>query len=214
MMTAAICEIETPLDDLETRADQGELTEERRRLVEANYDQLYRLYARPLFRYLLRLTLDHREAEDVLQETFLRAWRWLQEHTLDPEITRPWLYTVARRIVIDGLRARRARPAEVAATDLHLRSWPDNDIERLVQLHTLRSAMRSLSPEHRATLVEVFYHDRTAKEAGEILGIPEGTVKSRVYYAVQALRQATQDDDGAGHVHVRSWGDAAVPHRR
>lgn len=198
-MTVSISDSETTVCGLEPRADQGEFTEERRRLVEANYDQLYRLYARPLFRYLLRLTLgDQGEAEDYLQETFLRAWRWLQEHTIDPEITRPWLYTVARRIVIDGLRARRVRPAEVVASDLNMPSWPDNDIDRLVQAHALRCAMRSLSPGHRAALIEVFYNDRTAKEAGQVLGIPEGTVKSRVYYAVQALRQATQDIDGEG----------------
>jgi RNA polymerase sigma-70 factor (ECF subfamily) len=198
-MTASICDIETP-------ADQDELpAEERRRLVEESYDLLYRLHARPLFRYLLRLTLgDRREAEDCLQETFLRTWRWLQEHTVDPEIMRPWLYTVARRIVIDGVRARQARPTEVAATDLNLLSQPGNDIDRLVQVHALRSALLSLTPEHRATLIELFYHERTAKEAAEILGIPEGTVKSRAYYAVQALRQAAEAGEWEGHVGNRT----------
>jgi hypothetical protein len=112
---------------------------------------------------------------------------------------RPWLYTVARRIVIDGLRARQARPTEVSATNLNLLSQPDNDIERLVQVHALRSALQSLSPEHRAALIELFYHERTAKEAAEVLGIPEGTVKSRAHYALQALRQATQAGEREGY---------------
>lgn len=199
-MTASICDIEIPADNLETLADQSELTEERRQVLEATYDMMYRLYARPLLRYLLRLTLgDYREAEDYLQETFLRTWRWLQEHTIDPEITRPWLYTVARRIVIDGLRARQARPAEVPATNLNVLSQPDNDIEHLVQVHALRSAMLSLSPQHSAALVELFYHERTAKEAAEVLGIPEGTVKSRAHYALQALRQATEAGEWEAH---------------
>src|SRR5690348_13553485 len=117
-MTASICDVETAVDQDETGAERR-----RRRLVEENYDLLYRQHARPLFRYLLRLTLgDYREAEDYLQETFLRTWRYLQEHTVDPKIMRQWLYTVARRIVIDGLRAKRARPTEVAATDLNLPS--------------------------------------------------------------------------------------------
>jgi RNA polymerase sigma-70 factor (ECF subfamily) len=172
------------------------------------------LYARPVFRYLLRLTLgDHREAEDYLQETFLRSWRWLQEHTVDPKITLPWLYTVARRIFIDGVRARQARPIEVVATNLNLPSQPDSDIERVVQVHALRKAMLSLSPEHRATLIEIFYHERTAKEAGVILGIPEGTVRSRAYYALQALRRAAEAVEWEWH------GDACFPppaanHRR
>jgi RNA polymerase sigma-70 factor, ECF subfamily len=183
-MTALLC------GDVETPAGQDDvLTEERRRrLVEENYDLLYRLHARPLFRYLLRLTLgDHREAEDCLQETFMR----------------PWLYTVARRIVIDGVRARQARPTEVSATDMNLLSQPDTEIERMVQVQALRTAMMSLSPEHRATLIEIFYNERTAKEAAEILGVPEGTVKSRAYYAVRALRQAAQaaDWEGVGSDH-------------
>lgn len=66
-------------------------------------------------------------------------------------------------------------------------------------MHAVRAAMLSLSPEHRATLIELFYHERTAKEAAEILAIPEGTVKSRAYYAVQALRQATQAAEWDGH---------------
>jgi RNA polymerase sigma-70 factor (ECF subfamily) len=206
-MTASICDVETAVDQDETGAERR-----RRRLVEENYDLLYRQHARPLFRYLLRLTLgDYREAEDYLQETFLRTWRYLQEHTVDPKIMRQWLYTVARRIVIDGLRAKRARPTEVAATDLNLPSQPDCAIERLVQVHALRSALMSLSPEHRAALIEIFYHERTAREAAEILGVPEGTVKSRAYYAVRALRQAALAQDVEGHGNHRP---AAVAGRR
>ena len=109
-MTASICDFETPADQDEVPA------EERRRLVQESYDRLYRLHARPLFRFLLRLTLgDRREAEDCLQETFLRTWRWLQEHTVDPEIMRPWLYTVARRIVIDGVRRSAGSRSEATA---------------------------------------------------------------------------------------------------
>jgi RNA polymerase sigma-70 factor (ECF subfamily) len=194
-MTASICDIETLPDP-----DEGRTEKCPGRLVEEDYDLLYRTHARPLFRYLLRQTLgDYREAEDYLQETFLRTWRWLQEHTVDPKVMRPWLYTVARRIVIDGVRARRARPAEVSAADLSLLSKPDNDIERLVQVYALRSAMLSLSPDHRAALTELFYHERTAREAADILGIPEGTVKSRAHYALQALRQATRAEEREGN---------------
>jgi RNA polymerase sigma-70 factor (ECF subfamily) len=206
-MTASICEFETPADQDEVRAEAR-----RRRLVEENCNLLYRLHAPPLFRYLLRLTLgDYGEAEDYLQETFLRTWRWLQENTVDPEIMRPWLFTVARRIVIDGVRARRARPTEVAVTDMNLFSQPDMDIERLVQAHALRTVLLSLSPDHREALIEVFCRQHKAKEAAENLGVPEGTVKSRAYYAVQALRRAAlaADWEGAGGNHLRP----AAPNR-
>jgi RNA polymerase sigma-70 factor (ECF subfamily) len=189
MMTESIHDIETPINQEAAGA------EKHRRLAEEDYAALYQLHARPLFRYLFRLTGDRRETEDCLQETFLRTWRWMREHTVDPAIMRPWLYTVARRIVIDAARARQARPTEVVAPDLALLSQPDNDIERLVQKLALRTALQSLSPEHRAVVIELFYNERTAKEAGEILGIPEGTVKSRAFYAVQALRQAAKDEE-------------------
>lgn len=216
-MTASLCEIETPADRGGVRAEQH-----RRRLVEENYERVYREHVRPLFRYLLRLTGDRREAEDCLQETFLRTWRSLQERTVHPQITRPWLFTVARRIVIDGVRARQARPSEVAATDPNLLSHPDSEIEWVVQVQALRSALLSLSPEHRATLIEVFYHEHTSKEAAEILGIPEGTVKSRAHHAVRALRQAglAGESEGHGGDHLqpamadrRSGRQAGAPHR-
>jgi RNA polymerase sigma-70 factor (ECF subfamily) len=155
------------------------------------WDLLYRANAQPLYRYLLRLTLgDHDQAEDHLQETFLRAWRWLQDHPLDPTTIRPWLFTVARRIVIDAARSRQVRPTEVILDDASTLAGTDNDIERFVQAHVVRGALRTLSPKHRAALVELFYHERTAQEAADILGIPEGTVKSRAHYALRALRAA------------------------
>jgi DNA-directed RNA polymerase specialized sigma24 family protein len=71
-----------------------------------DWRQLYRNNARPLYRYLLRLTFGNREeAEDHLQETFLRAWRWVRQNPADLTTIRPWLFTVARHIVIDAARA-------------------------------------------------------------------------------------------------------------
>jgi RNA polymerase sigma-70 factor, ECF subfamily len=158
---------------------------------DASIDVLYRLHGRPLYRYLLRLTLgDRREAEDLLQETVLRAWRYLQHHSLDLERLRPWLHTVARRAAIDAARARKARPAEVILTDLGALPDAHDDIDRMLIGVTMRRGLMSLSPEHREVLIEVFYHGLTAREAAEALGIPEGTVKSRTFYALRVLRAA------------------------
>jgi RNA polymerase sigma-70 factor, ECF subfamily len=158
---------------------------------EADWARLYQLHAGALFRFLLRLTGGNRgEAEDHLQETFLRAWRAVTRQPLDLETIRPWLFTVARRIAIDATRAKQIRPTEVIVAELARVAGADNEIERLVQVEAVRGALLSLREEHRSALIELFYNERTAKEAASVLGVPEGTVKSRVHYGLQALRKA------------------------
>lgn len=155
---------------------------------------LYRLYSGPLFGYVSRLTLgDHRQAEDILQETFLRAWRTMQAQPLNAETMRPWLYTVARRLVVDGIRARSARPQEVAGIDLTLVPATDDPIDRMLIGHAVRDGLEALWSEHRAILIESFYRDKSPSEIAAQLGIPVGTVKSRTHYALRALRAAVID---------------------
>jgi RNA polymerase sigma-70 factor (ECF subfamily) len=153
---------------------------------------IYRLHGKPLYRFLLRVALgDRREAEDLLQETVFRAWRYLQDHTADVTHLRPWLFTVARRVAIDAARARHARPTEVIVTDPGSLPAMDDDIERMLIGLTIRRGLMSLTPDHRQVLIEVFYRGRTAPEAAAVLGIPEGTVRSRTFYALRALAVAT-----------------------
>jgi RNA polymerase sigma-70 factor (ECF subfamily) len=159
------------------------------------WNSMYQAYAQPLHRYLLRLTSgDRAEAEDHLQETFLRAWRWLQRRPVDDAtILRPWLFTVARRIVIDVARSRQVRPNELIVEDLTELASTNNDIDRFVQVEVVRDGLRALNPKHRAVLVELFYNQHTVQEAAEVLGIPPGTVKSRAHYGLRALRAMTVD---------------------
>jgi RNA polymerase sigma-70 factor, ECF subfamily len=155
-------------------------------------EAIYRLHGKPLYRFLLRVTLgDRRQAEDLLQETLFRAWRYLQDHTTEVRRLRPWLYTVARRVAIDAARARQARPTEVSVTDPASLPAAHDDIERMLVKLTIRRGLMSLTPEHRQVLIEVFYRGRTTPEAAAALGIPEGTVRSRVFYALRALATAT-----------------------
>jgi RNA polymerase sigma-70 factor, ECF subfamily len=155
---------------------------------ESPLDLVYRLHSRHLNRFLLRLTFgDRREAEDLLQETLLRAWRQLRDHGGNPERLRPWLFTVARRVAMDAARARKARPAEVILLDACVLPERHDDIERTLVALTIRRGLQSLSPDHRRVLIEVFYRGRTVREVSQTLGIPEGTVKSRTFYAVRAL---------------------------
>jgi RNA polymerase sigma-70 factor (ECF subfamily) len=149
---------------------------------------LYRRYRAPLTSYVLRLTAgDRQQAEDVVQETMVRAWREADKLDLTEPSLMPWLVTVARRIVIDAQRHRSTRPVETGEEMLENTPVPDvtDDLLRKV---LVTEALRALSAAHREVLNETILRDRTLNEAAEILGIPVGTVKSRVYYALRALR--------------------------
>jgi len=151
---------------------------------------LYDSHALPLLGYALRLCGgDRAQAEDLVQETLVRAWRHLDR--LDPSAApvRPWLFTVAHHLAVDAHRARRARPQEVG--DALLEAVPDLDrVDSSLDRIIVTDALQSLSPEHRAVIVETYYRGRSVAEAAEILGIPPGTVKSRSYYALRALKLA------------------------
>jgi len=155
---------------------------------------LYEEHAGPLLMFVLRLTGgDRQRAEDIVQETLLRAWR--NAHRLGAQgqqSLRPWLVTVARRIAIDDHRSTSARPPETY--DRELESFPStaDDTDRVLQLMTVTDALKTLSQSHREILVETYFRGRTVPEAAEVLGLPLGTAKSRVYYALRALRTALQ----------------------
>ncbi|MEV4106214.1 sigma-70 family RNA polymerase sigma factor [Nonomuraea sp. NPDC049695] len=160
---------------------------------EAAVSALYREYHRPLLAFVIRLTAGDRQwAEDVVQETMIRAWRSAEQ--LDPESVSlmPWLATVARRIVIDDRRRRDARPQESGDGPLASLPVPD-EMEGLLHQVVVSEALKALSPAHREILNETILRDRSVNDAAEALGIPVGTVKSRVYYAVRALRIALEE---------------------
>ena len=150
--------------------------------------EMYRQYRVPLMTYVLRLTAgDRQHAEDVVQETMLRAWRQAGKLDLTEPSLMPWLATVARRIVIDDKRRRSVRPTEMG--DEMLENAPSSDTtDDLLRKVVVTEALRSLTAAHREVLNETILRDRTVNEAAETLGIPVGTVKSRVYYALKALR--------------------------
>jgi RNA polymerase sigma factor (sigma-70 family) len=150
--------------------------------------EMYRQYRVPLMAYVLRLTAgDRQHAEDVVQETMLRAWRQAGKLDLTEPSLMPWLATVARRIVIDDKRRRSVRPTETG--DEMLENTPSADTtDDLLRKVVVTEALQSLTAAHREVLNETILRDRTVNDAAEALGIPVGTVKSRVYYALKALR--------------------------
>ena len=132
-------------------------------------------------------------AEDVAQETLLRAWRNAAVLEESRGSVRSWLFTVARNIVIDEWRSkrnprgdpdRRPRPTSRASedrTDQLLLSW------------VVAEALTQLSQEHRAVLLECYYRGQSVADASRRLGVPEGTVKSRTHYALRALRLSLEE---------------------
>jgi RNA polymerase sigma-70 factor (ECF subfamily) len=153
---------------------------------------LYAEHGRPLLAYVTRLTGDRHQAEDVVQETLVKAWRNAATLTPDRGSVRGWLLRVARNIVIDRHRARLSRPTEVEESALASHAGPDESDQLLTSLQML-DALANLKVEHRAVLVEVYYRGRTVVQAAEVLQVPVGTVKSRVYYALRALRLALEE---------------------
>jgi RNA polymerase sigma-70 factor, ECF subfamily len=159
---------------------------------EAALRRLWDEHAGALLGYVLRLTGDRGWAEDVVQETLLQAWR--HPDALDPVRgpARPWLMTVARRLVIDQWRARRARPVEVGDEGLAELVTVDG-VDAALDHWMVADALATLTPEHREALVHTYYAGRTVREAASALGVPAGTVKSRVFYGLRALKLALEE---------------------
>ncbi|MGP3536236.1 sigma-70 family RNA polymerase sigma factor [Microbacterium sp. RD1] len=158
--------------------------------TEVQLGTLYDAHAGPVWRYVVSLTGDRAGADDIVQETLVRAWR-NPKILDDPASARAWLMTVARNLVIDEARSARRRheasvaePPERAAGD---------DADALFDALLIEDALATLSADHRAVIVSAYYGGRSTAQAAEELGIPEGTVKSRLHYAVRALRLALQE---------------------
>jgi RNA polymerase sigma-70 factor (ECF subfamily) len=157
--------------------------------------ELYDEHARALWRYAVRLTGDRARAEDVVQESLLRAWQ-------HPEVTddhdrsiRAWLFTVARNMIIDERRSARFRNVvgsldEEGAPE---QSTPD-EVNATLDRLLIADAMAQLSTEHRSVIERSYYRGWTTGQIATDLDIAEGTVKSRLHYAVRALRLALQDN--------------------
>ena len=155
---------------------------------------LFHDHAGALLRHLLPLTGgDRGRAEDLVQETLLRAWR--HPEALRPERgpVRPWLFTVARNLAVDARRARAVRPTEVSDAVLAVMPAEEDELERAVDAWVVADALSSLRREHREVLVEVYYRARSVAEAATVLRVPPGTVKSRTHYALRALKLALEE---------------------
>jgi RNA polymerase sigma-70 factor (ECF subfamily) len=166
------------------KADDGELLR-----------ALHAEHGGALWSYVVGLTNgDRAQAQDVVQETMLRAWRNPAVLEQTSGSARGWLFTVAKRIVIDEWRTARSRRERVTE---HLPERPVGDeTDATVDRQLVMAALRTLSPEHRAVLHECYFRGSSVAEAAAALGVPPGTVKSRTHYALRALRLAIDELGG------------------
>ncbi len=162
----------------------GALTDER------GVREAYAAHSAELFGFAVRSLGDAGLAEEAVQETFVRAWR--AGERFDPQIgsLRTWLFAILRNVVIDLSRARAVRPrvAEEGAAEPSVEPFDEALLSWQVE-----EALRRIGDQHRQVLVETYYRGRPYAEVAEELGVPEGTVKSRVYYGLRALRVVLEE---------------------
>jgi RNA polymerase sigma-70 factor, ECF subfamily len=155
----------------------------------ATVEGLYDEHAAALWRYACRLTGDPARAQDVVQETLLRAWQHPDVADSNERSPRAWLFTVARNMVIDESRSARFRrelstPDDVGALDSAGPDEVDAALDRLL----ISDALARLTPEHREVVRRSYFQGWTTAQIAADLGIADGTVKSRLHYALRALR--------------------------
>jgi RNA polymerase sigma-70 factor (ECF subfamily) len=153
--------------------------------------QLYSHYAKALHGYVEQFCPDRASADDIVQETFIRAWRHLPQLSADDRPVRPWLFRVARNLLIDANRAERARPMTVPGEPAG-EIGTDSGLEEILDRELVSAALQHLSPAHQTVLVETFYRGGTMATVARELGIPHGTARSRLHYALDAMRRQLQ----------------------
>jgi RNA polymerase sigma-70 factor, ECF subfamily len=164
--------------------------------ADAAVGELYSRHARALHEYVERLCADPASAEDIVQETFIRAWHHLPRLRAEDRPVRPWLLRVARNLLIDAGRAARSRPVTVHG-QLAEQGRADTGLDRVLDRQLVTGALRQLSPAHRTVLVETFYCDSTLATIARRMGIPDGTARSRLHYGLRALRRHLRDQGAA-----------------
>ena len=160
-------------------------------LPDAALRAVYDAHGPELYRFARRSLGDPGLAEEAVQETFLRAWRASGSYDPARASQRTWLFAIIRNVVIDMARARRVRPP-VATTDTAVAPEAGDEIDRVITTWQVEAALAELDDGQRRALVEVHWRGRPYAEVAADLGIPAGTVKSRVYYGLRAMRTALE----------------------
>lgn len=145
-----------------------------------------------LLGYAVNALRDRPLAEDCVQETFLRAWRARTRYDPRSASERTWLFSIARNVIVDAVRARARLP--IIGDDAELESRATEAIDPLERLRMLE-ALSVLSESHRAAVVAVHLHGRSYRELSEATGVPVATWRTRTFHALRALRTHLEEMD-------------------
>jgi RNA polymerase sigma-70 factor, ECF subfamily len=172
-------------DGAATPTPQGEATPA---ADAAQLADAFRLYSRDLHAVARRRLRDRALAEEAVQETFLRAWRAI--HRFDPAIGswRMWLFAICRNAIIDVAR-RRTRDAHADHAPDRDDLISDGELERVLARWQAEEALRRMSAPQRHAVTEVHLRGRPYADVAADLGVPVGTVKSRVHQGLMSARQ-------------------------
>jgi RNA polymerase sigma-70 factor, ECF subfamily len=160
---------------------------------------LYDVHGAELF--CLRLVGERGLAEEATQETFLKAWKARDRWDVELGSVRTWLYSIARNVSIDLLRARSVRP-QVGRPDIidmtktansSEQNGPRDAYDELLDSWMLEEGLRRLRDEQRHAIVETYVKGRPYGEVASELGVPDATVRTRVFYGLKALRLALEE---------------------
>jgi RNA polymerase sigma-70 factor (ECF subfamily) len=156
---------------------------------ETDVREAYAAHGGEMYGFALRSLGDPGLAEEAVQEAFLRAWR--AGDRFDPELgsLRTWLFAILRNVVIDLGRARASRPRVAAGG----REPSVDPLDDALLAWQLEEALRRIGGQHRQVLIETYYRGRPYAEVAAEFGVPLGTIKSRVYYGLRALRNALEE---------------------
>lgn len=158
-------------------------------------ERLFTRHQTRVFRYLVRMLRDEAMAEDVMNDVFMAAWQGAAKYE-GRSAASTWLISIAHNKAISMLRKRRESTgidddavSRVADED----DTPDVTVAKQDKAALMRAAIAALSDDHRTIIDLVYYQEQSVAEAAEVLGIPEATVKTRMFYARKRLGEIMKD---------------------
>lgn len=192
----AITQGATPKAVFATHATSDEALLER--VAEGGKDAMQVLFARHnvrVFRFVLRLVSDRALAEDIVSDVFLEVWRKAAQFEARSQVS-TWILAIARFKALTALRSRRFEELDEVTLNTveDTAESPDSLVDRNKVGEILRKCLQKLSPAHREIIDLVYYHETSIEDAGDILGIPRSTVKTRMFYARKHLAELVRKE--------------------
>jgi RNA polymerase sigma-70 factor (ECF subfamily) len=162
-------------------------------IADGNRTSMHILYCRHnvrVYRFILRIVRDATTAEDLVSQVFLDVWRTAGQFQGRSQVS-TWLLSIARFKALTAMRQRRFE--DIDQEDVRQIAdgcdTPETSLDRSDTSAILRACVQKLSPAHREIITLVYYHDKSVEEVGQIIGIPQSTVKTRMFYARKQLAE-------------------------